>query len=361
MYVTIIVWYFVTAPVVGQLLTHYIHCLPNPFLMLVLTQFSLTGVPDVISSDNATNFRRNLTTEFLKRLGCCPRFSTPAHPQACGLMERMVGSIKSAISKVAIDHPKQWYTHLPFILWALNLRKCYFALSEVLFVGQIIGSGSRRADPDKTAAVENMSIPVNKKQVKQMLGFFSYFREFIPDFAQQAYHLSELTKKGRPDKVIWGAKEQQAFDRLKTLLIKAASAPLAIMDCNKSFTICVDASDYAVTAAVTQPDENGQPRPVAFASVKLSPTQSKWSTVEKKAYAAIWVLQKFQRWVFGCPVTVLSDHNPLTFLTQASPRSAKLMRWTLALAEFDVTFKYREGKSNTAADCLSHIGPHPVE
>jgi len=188
-----------------------------------------------------------------------------------------------------------------------------------------------------------MSIPVNKKQVKQILGFFSYFREFFPDFAQQAYHLSELTKKGRPNKVIWGAKEQQAFDRLKTLLIKEVSAALAIMNCNKSFTICVDASDYAVAAAVTQPDENNQPRPVSFASVKLSPTQSKWFTVEKTAYAAIWALQKFQRWVFSCPVTVLSDHNPLTFLTQAFQRSAKLMRWTMALSEFDVTFKYRVG------------------
>jgi len=98
------------------------------------------------------------------------------------------------------------------------------------------------------------------------------------------------------------------------------------MDCNKSFTISVDASDYAVAAAVIQPDENSQPRPVTFANFKLSPTQSKWSAVEKEAYAAIWALQKFQRWVFGCPVTVLSDHNSLTFLTQASPRSAKLMR-----------------------------------
>ena len=86
----------------------------------LLTQFSLTRVPDVISSDNATNFRGNLTTELLKRLRCCPRFSTLAHPQACGLVKRLVGSIKSAISKVAIDHPKQWYIHLPCILWALR-------------------------------------------------------------------------------------------------------------------------------------------------------------------------------------------------------------------------------------------------
>ena len=86
----------------------------------LLQQFAQTGVPDIISSDNATNFKGNLTKEFLKRLGCCPRISTPAHPQACGLVERLVGSIKSAISKVACDHPKQWYAHLPCILWAFR-------------------------------------------------------------------------------------------------------------------------------------------------------------------------------------------------------------------------------------------------
>ena len=85
-----------------------------------LTQFSLTKMPDVISSDNATNFKGNLITEFLKLLGFCPRFSTPAHPQTCGLVERLVGSIKSAISNVAIDHQKQWYIYLPCILWALK-------------------------------------------------------------------------------------------------------------------------------------------------------------------------------------------------------------------------------------------------
>ena len=34
------------------------------------------------------------------------------------------------------------------------------------------------------------------------------------------------------------------------------------------------------------------------------------------------------------------------------------MRWALALQEFDVSFKYKEGKRNTAADCLSRVGLH---
>jgi len=86
----------------------------------LLQQFAQTGIVDLISSDNANNFKGKLTQEFLKRLGCCSRFSTAAHPQACGLVERMVGSIKSAISKVANEHPKQWYTHLVCILWAFR-------------------------------------------------------------------------------------------------------------------------------------------------------------------------------------------------------------------------------------------------
>jgi len=42
-------------------------------------------------------------------------------------------------------------------------------------------------------------------------------------------------------------------------------------------------------------------------------------------------------------VTIYSDHNPLTFLAQASSQSSKLMRWALALQGYDVVFKYREG------------------
>jgi len=78
-----------------------------------------------------------------------------------------------------LKHTEQFLQQIRQSGFTLNLRKCNFALSAVLFVGQIIGSGSRWADPDKTAAVENMSILVNKKHVKLILGFFSYFGKFI--------------------------------------------------------------------------------------------------------------------------------------------------------------------------------------
>ena len=71
--------------------------------------------------------------------------------------------------------------------------------------------------------------------------------------------------------------------------------------------------------------------PIAFASTKLNATQSAWSTIKREAYAAWMALQKYRNWIFGSEVTVHSDHNPLLYLTESVPKSAKLMRWALAL------------------------------
>jgi hypothetical protein len=101
--------------------------------------------------------------------------------------------------------------------------------------------------------------------------------------------------------------------------------------------------------------EDGSEKPVAFASIKFNNTQRNWATTEKKAFGAIWALNKFRHWVFGRVVTVFTDHNPITYLTESSPKSAKLMRWLLGISEFDVTFKFRVGRLNEAADCVSRM------
>ena len=57
----------------------------------------------------------------------------------------------------------------------LKLKKSRFAVPEVKFCGQLIGSGTRRADPEKVTAVYDLQVPETKRQVRQILGFFSFF------------------------------------------------------------------------------------------------------------------------------------------------------------------------------------------
>ena len=66
-------------------------------------------------------------------------------------------------------------------------------------------------------------------------------------------------------------------------------------------------------------------------------------------------MRKFKHWIFASQVIIYSDHNPLSFLTETAPKSAKLMRWALALQEFDIIFNFRSGNLNEAADCISRM------
>ena len=126
---------------------------------------------------------------------------------------------------------------------------------------------------------------------------------------------------------------------------------------SKPFNLYVDASDHAIAGILTQKDENGLDRPIAFASRKLNETQKAWATIEKESYPALWSLQKYRNWIFGADDTVHSDHNPLAHVTESTPKSAKLMRGALASQEFNVKFRNKPGKANVAADCLSRLGP----
>jgi len=92
----------------------------------------MTGIPSTIRSDCGSDFTSQLTATFLKYLGCSPNFNVPGRPQQTGLCERLIGTLKNTISKVAADQPKSWHKHMGFILWAL--RKCPNSTNSTLGV-----------------------------------------------------------------------------------------------------------------------------------------------------------------------------------------------------------------------------------
>ena len=155
---------------------------------------------------------------------------------------------------------------------------------------------------------------------------------------------------------IWPNEHSNALQSLKDLLCEATVKPLYIVDFSRPFNITVDASKHCVAGYLAHVDEQGQEKPVAYASQKLSDSQAlSWATIEKEAYAVIFCLRKFRNWIFGSDITVYSDHGPLKYLTESAPSSSKLTRWALSLNEFSVTFKYKSSAENTVADCISRM------
>ena len=110
-------------------------------------------------------------------------------------------------------------------------KKCRFAHHTVKFCRKIIGSGIRRPDPEKVAAIHEMREPETKKQLRMILGFFSNFRKYINAFADKAKLLAYLTAKRVPQNIqsLWTKEHSKALETLKLDLIQACESQLHII------------------------------------------------------------------------------------------------------------------------------------
>ena len=66
-------------------------------------------------------------------------------------------------------------------------------------------------------------------------------------------------------------------------------------------------------------------------------------------------IEKFHVYIIpnGNVTTILSDHNPLSFLKTMYGKNARLTRWALAIQPYNLVVKHIRGKENLIADCLS--------
>ena len=123
---------------------------------------------------------------------------------------------------VCSNHWNQHMAHLRVFLTEIrksgltsNVKKCSFAKPEVKFIGHVIRSGRHRPDEHKLATITDLSHPITKRDVRRVLGFFSYFRAYIPNAADLSHVLSSLVTKDKPATVVWTEVEEAAFQQLK--------------------------------------------------------------------------------------------------------------------------------------------------
>ncbi|KAJ0179560.1 hypothetical protein K1T71_005272 [Dendrolimus kikuchii] len=147
----------------------------------------------------------------------------------------------------------------------VNREKSKFACDSIKFLGHIIVPGGIAADPDKTRAMSTIASPKNIKQLKTFLQTSSWFRRFIPNYAEIARPLTNLLKKD--SKWIWNPEQQNAFESIKQLLV---STPiLRQADETKPFSLRTDSSSYCLGAVLMQ-GEDADERPVEYASRMLT-------------------------------------------------------------------------------------------
>ncbi|CAK1582935.1 unnamed protein product [Parnassius mnemosyne] len=234
-----------------------------------------------------------------------------------------------------------------------NLQKCEFICKEIKMLGFIISTEGIKTDPDKIRAIQEFPAPKKIKQLRAFLGLCNFYRRFIPNYSESIIPLCDLLKKGR--KFQWSGKEQKAFDFIKQQFINTIQ--LHHPDFNKPYYLQTDCSGVGMAGVLYQIDDNNEMRILGYYSKALKGPELNWSVTEQEFYAVISCLKKFETYLRGSKVIILTDHKALLFINNMKLFNGRVTRWILYIEQFNYEVQHISGRRNIVADVLSRYPP----
>ena len=231
-------------------------------------------------------------------------------------------------------------------------EKCAIRVRQCTIFGHIISPDGILPLDSRVRAVLEMKTPEDVVALRSFLGSVNYHMRFLPHLAQKTELLRGLLRHDSDG--VWSDAHTAAFEDIKTAL---ASPPvLAVYDPKKPTRVTSDSSLTAMGAVLEQLHDDVW-RPIHYVSASYSDTVSRYSMVEKEAYAAVLACERLEMYLLGLPeFTLRVDHKPLLAILGSKPISdlpVRLQRFRMRLVPFRYRIEHISGKAMTTADFLS--------
>jgi hypothetical protein len=112
-------------------------------------------------------------------------------------------------------------------------------------------------------------------------------------------------------KLVWTDETTKAFEEIKRAIHECPT--LFFPNDADPIHVYTDASDYGIGAYICQ-IVDGIERAVAFMSMTLIDEKTRWSTLDKEAYAIYYTFQRYEYLLRDVKCTVHTDHKNLIHL-----------------------------------------------
>ncbi|GFS56211.1 transposon Tf2-11 polyprotein [Trichonephila clavipes] len=228
------------------------------------------------------------------------------------------------------SHLKTIFQRLSSYGLKLNISKCVFGVTELIFLGHLITPDGIKPLPDKVQAVLDYKQPEIVGSLRKFLGLLNFYRRFLPKAAEQQYLLSEFLKgsKGKKDSkpLNWSSEAITAFQRCKQAL-----------------------ADAALLA---------HPSPSAPLALHKTPSSEKsYSAYDRELLAIYSAIRHFRYMLEARDFTVFTDQKSLTYAfrqksDKCSPRQIRQLDF---ISQFTTNIVHIPGSDNIAADVLSRV------
>ena len=287
----------------------------------------------------------------------------------------------------------------------LSPPKCFIGFSSILLLGQKVSRLGLSTHQEKVQAILELNRPANVSDLQKFLGMVVYFSQYIPYYSFIAAPLFGLLKKGV--KWRWEAEHEIAFQEAKQALSKAPVLGHPIQ--GQPYRLYTDASDIALGACLqqvqpiavgdlkgtpvyerlskawqmgasvpvlyhsfaTNTDENPEEdkwgnsldetiihveRVIAYWSRSLKAAERNYSTTEREALGAKEALVKFQPFIEGEIITLITDHAALQWARVYENANRRLAAWGAVFAAYPgLKIVHRPGRVHSNVDPLSRL------
>ena len=259
--------------------------------------------------------------------------------------------VKSKSFAEHLEHIKDLFQRLKKFNLKVKPKKCCLFRRKVQFLGSVISKNGIEIAESRIKAVEVMTRPKNKTEIRSFLGTVNFCCNHIDSMGKWKIPLQDMTKDGVDFE--WNDELEDCWLNLKKALKTAPVLVFPRSECLKVLT--TDASNKGVGGMLAQ-IMDGNPKPLGYFSKTLSRSERKWSTIERELYGIKIGIKKYRKFLLDKPFEVYTDHKPLLILNKYKEiQNERLNRWGMELSTYQFVVKYIKGSENIVADTLSRL------
>jgi hypothetical protein len=131
----------------------------------------------------------------------------------------------------------------------------------------------------------------------------------------------------------WGAKQQEAFDEIKTYL--TSSLVLEVPKSGVPFRLYVAAEPSVIGAVLTQETDDKE-YVVAYESRRLLDAKTRYTFIEKLCLSLYYACTKLRRYLLSSTCYVAYQTDIINYMLQKPILSGRVGKWAYALIEYDL-------------------------
>ena len=253
-----------------------------------------------------------------------------------------------------ILHLERVFSALQARNFILNPPKCELMVPKINYLGHTISENVITPMDEKIQAILNIPEPHTLARANKFIGALSWYRKFIPNFATIAapiHAVTNLNKKERR-KFRWTSTQSTAFHQLKQLLMdKPLFLHFPIDD--QPLILSTDASDFGI-GGVLQQEVDGQIRNLYYHSRLMTPTERRYSPIEKEALAIYKCFTRIRPYLLGRNIIIKTDHCPLCNIMTKTVCNKRVDRIAQLIQEYNIEkVIHINGHDNCLSDYLS--------